>query len=150
VTAATRPALLDVNLLVALFDPDHVHHDIAHEWFTDNRRQGWATCPITENGVVRILSNLRYSPAAEPAARIIDRLRTFCESGHHVFWADDLSLRDVARAAGGGSVSHRQVTDVYLLGLAKRHGGRLATFDRTIPAEFVSRGAADDLIIISG
>lgn len=149
-TAAARPALLDVNLLVALFDPDHVHHDTAHDWFADSRRPGWATCPLTENGVVRILSNLRYSPAAEPAAQIVDRLRTFCESGHHVFWADDVSLRDVARFAAGAPVSHRQVTDVYLLGLAKRHGGRLATFDRTIPVAFVSGGADDDLIIISG
>ena len=148
-TAAARPALLDVNLLVALFDPDHVHHDTAHDWFADSRRRGWATCPITENGVVRILSNLKYSPVAEPAARIVDRLRTFCESGHHVFWADDVSLRDAARFAPGAPISHRQVTDVYLLGLAKRHGGRMATFDRTIPLDFVSGGAPDDLIIIS-
>ena len=148
-TAAARPALLDVNLLVALFDPDHVHHETAHGWFAASRRRGWATCPITENGVVRILSNLRYSPAAEPAVRIVDRLRTFCESGHHVFWADDVSLRDVARFAPGAPVSHRQVTDVYLLGLAKGHGGRLATFDRTIPLASVAGAAADDLIIIS-
>lgn len=148
-TTARRPALLDVNLLVALFDPDHVHHDTAHDWFADSRRGGWATCPLTENGVVRILSNLRYSPAAEAPPRIVERLRGFCESGHHAFWADDVSLRDVSRFVAGTPASHRQVTDVYLLGLAKRHGGRLATFDRTIPLAAVPGGLADDLVIIS-
>ena len=72
-----------------------------------------------------------------------------CESGHHVFWADDVSLRDVSRFEAGAPISHRQVTDVYLLGLAKRYGGRLATFDRTILLEAVPGGVADDLIIIS-
>ncbi len=148
-TATSRLALLDVNVLVALFDPDHVHHDTAHDWFADNRGGGWATCPLTENGVVRVLSNLRYSPAAEPSSRIVERLRGVCESGHHVFWADDVSLRDVSRFVAGAPISHRQVTDAYLLGLAKRHGGRLATFDRTIPLEAVPGGVADDLIVIS-
>lgn len=147
--AASRPALLDVNVLVALFDPDHVHHDAAHDWFADSRQDGWATCPLTENGVVRILSNLRYSPAAESSTRIIDRLRAFCESGHHVFWADDVSLRDKARFVVGTPVSHRHLTDVYLLGLAKRHDGRLATFDRTIPLAAVAGGTADDLVVIT-
>lgn len=148
-TATSRPALLDVNVLVALFDPDHVHHDTAHDWFADSRRGGWATCPLTENGVVRILSNLRYSPAAESSSKIVERLRGICASGHHVFWADDVSLRDVSRFVAGTPVSHKQVTDVYLLGLAKRHGGRLATFDRTIPLAAVPGGVADDVIIIS-
>jgi toxin-antitoxin system PIN domain toxin len=149
VTRASRPALLDVNLLVALFDPDHVHHDTAHDWFAESRERGWATCPLTENGLVRILSNLRYSPAAEPPARVVDRLRAFCSSGHHVFWADDVSLRDVERFAARTPVSHRQITDVYLLSLAKRHGGRLATFDRTIPSAAVPGSVADDLVVVS-
>ena len=148
-TARGRPALLDVNLLVALFDPDHIHHDAAHDWFAESKQDGWATCPITENGVVRILSNLRYSPAAEPPARIVDRLRAFCESGRHVFWPDDVSLREAACFAAGAPVSHRQITDVYLLGLAKHRGGRLATFDRTIALGAVPGAVADDLIVIS-
>ena len=148
-TTADSPALLDVNLLVALFDPDHVHHDTAHDWFADTRGAGWATCPLTENGVVRILSNLRYSPAAEPPARIVDRLRAFCASGHHVFWADDVSLRDDQRFVADAPVSHRQITDIYLLGLAKRHGGRLATFDRTIPIAAVPGARSRDLVIVS-
>lgn len=148
-TAANRPALLDVNVLVALFDPDHVHHDVAHDWFADSRDGGWATCPLTENALVRILSNLKYSPSAESPARIVDRLRAFCASGHHTFWADDVSLRDANRFVAKVAVSHRQITDVYLFGLAKHHGGRLATFDRAIPSAAIPGGAADDLVIIS-
>jgi toxin-antitoxin system PIN domain toxin len=149
VTTNTRPVLLDVNVLVALFDPDHVHHDTAHDWFTDNRDTGWATCPLTENGVVRILSNLKYSPVAESPARIIGRLRTFCAGGHHTFWPDDVSLRDANTFVTDAPVSHRQMTDIYLLGLARRHGSRLATFDRTIPLTAVNGATADDLVIIS-
>lgn len=148
-TAAPSPALLDVNVLVALFDPDHIHHDTAHDWFADSREAGWATCPLTENGVVRILSNPRYSPVAEPPARIVDRLRAFCASAHHVFWADDVSLQDDRRFVADAPVSYRQITDVYLLGLAKQHGGRLATFDRTIPIAAVRGAALRDLVMIS-
>ena len=147
-TAASRTALLDVNVLVALFDPDHVHHDTAHDWFAESRVHGWATCPVTENGVVRILSNLKYSPAAESPVRIIERLRAFCASGHHTFWADDISLRDPNMFVAGVPVSHRQISDVYLLALARQHGGQLATFDRTIPLAAAS-GVAGDLVIIS-
>src|SRR5437763_564079 len=87
---------------------------------------------LARNGLVRILSNLKYSPTAEPTARSVDRLRTFCSSGNHMFWPDEVSLREVEAFDAGTTVSHRQITDVYLLSLAKRHGARLATFDRTI------------------
>jgi toxin-antitoxin system PIN domain toxin len=150
VTAAGPPALLDVNVLVALFDPDHIHHDPAHDWFADSREHGWATCPLTENGLVRILSNPRYSPVAESPARMIGRLRKFCSSSDHLFWPEDLSLGDTRRFVGGAAISHQQITDVYLLGLAKRHGGRLATFDRTIPTHAVADGRKNDLLVISG
>ena len=148
-TPPSRPALLDVNVLVALFDPDHVHHDTAHDWFSESRGEGWATCPVTENGVVRILSNLKYSSIAEPSSRVVERLRRVCSSAHHVFWADDVSLRDVSHFVAAAPTSHRQLTDVYLLGLAKAHGGRLATFDRSIPFAAVTDGTSDDLLIIS-
>jgi toxin-antitoxin system PIN domain toxin len=144
-----KPAQLDVNLLVALFDPDHVHHDFAHNWFADARAGGWATCPLTENGVIRVLSNRKYSPEAEAPARIADRLRTFCASGHHVFWPDDVSLRDASRFSSSAAISHRQVTDVYLLALATHRGGRLATPDRTIPVAAVPGAGAGDLLVIS-
>jgi hypothetical protein len=129
----SRPALLDVNLLVALFDADHVHHDLAHDWFADNRARGWATCAITEAGFVRVLANPGYSSPMSRPVDLVARLRQLCGTSGHRFWAGDVSfldatLFDCARVAG-----HRQLTDLYLLGLAHRHDGCLATFDRTMP-----------------
>lgn len=143
----TRVALLDVNVLVALFDPDHVHHAAAHEWFAANRSGGWATCPITENGLVRILSNAAYSGVHETPAAIARRLGTLCTSGQHVFWPDEVSLRD-RRIFTSGAFTHRQVTDVYLLGLATAKRGRLATFDRRIPVGTVVGPAREHLEVI--
>jgi uncharacterized protein len=74
----TRVALLDVNVLVALFDPDHVHHEAAHGWFAANRAAGWATCPLTENGLIRVLSNPAYAVTPETPAAIVQRLAAFC------------------------------------------------------------------------
>ncbi len=133
----TRVALLDVNVLVALFDPDHVHHEAAHDWFAGNRESGWATCPLTENGLIRILSNPAYSGAHESPGAVVVRLRTFCESAGHTFWVDEVSLRDVRLFRSTGPATHGKVTDLYLLGLAISKGGRLATFDRAIPVAAV-------------
>jgi len=138
----TRIALLDVNVLVSLFDPDHVHHEPAHGWFAANRKAGWATCPITENGLVRVLSNPAYTAAHETPTTVIRRLEVFCASGEHIFWDDEVSLRDGKLFRQPSPASHRQLTDVYLLGLAKRKGGRLGTFDRGIPLSAVI-GATD-------
>jgi hypothetical protein len=145
----SRVSLLDVNLLVALFDPDHVHHDLAHDWFADNRRRGWATCPVTENGFVRVLANPAYGGIITAVRDLRDRLDQFCASGHHTFWADSVSLRDdrlFNLACAGG---HKHLTDVYLLGLAKKMGGCLATFDRSIPAKAVVGADASTLQVIS-
>lgn len=127
-----RTALLDVNVLVALFDPDHVQHEAAHEWFAASRGGGWSTCPLTENGLVRVLSNVAYTGAPESPAAIVKRLSAFCASGHHTFWSDEVSLRDRRLFQWAPPATHRQVTDIHLLGLAKHRGGRLATFDRGI------------------
>lgn len=132
-----RPALLDVNVLVALFDPAHVHHELAHDWFSDNRRDGWATCPVTECGFLRVLSNPTYRSALHRLPDLMARIRTFCADPHHRFWPDAISLRDATLFDPGLIGGHRQLTDIYLLGLAKKHGGRLVTFDRTIPAKAV-------------
>jgi toxin-antitoxin system PIN domain toxin len=133
-------ALLDVNVLVALFDPDHVHHEAAHDWFARRRKSGWATCPLTENGLIRILSNPAYSGIHESAVSIRQRLSAFCGSGQHVFWADEVSLRDRRFFSKSAVFSHAQVTDVYLLGLATHKDGQLATFDRRIPVAAVVGG----------
>ena len=144
-----RTALLDVNLLVALFDGDHVHHELAHDWFADNRDDGWATCPITENGLVRVLTNPRYGSPESSVPAIVDRLRRFRDSGHHEFWADEISLADTTLFNPSFTRGHRQLTDVYLLGLARHKGGRLATFDRSIPLSAVSGATRQTLDVVS-
>lgn len=142
-------ALLDVNLLVALFDPDHVHHELAHDWFADHEAGGWATCAVTENGFVRVLSNPSYGATVSRPAELINRLRQFCQTRHHVFWADVVSLRDKKIFNSLLIRGHRQVSDVYLLGLASKMGGCLATFDRNIPVGSVIGATRETLAIVS-
>ena len=142
-----RVALLDVNFLVALFDAEHVHHDIAHDWFADHRALGWATCPITENGFVRVLANPSYGPQFAQASELVNRLRRLCASGHHEFWDDAISLRD--ERLFNVTQGHRQLTDIYLLGLAATRGGRLVTFDRKIPLAAVKGATRASLEVVS-
>jgi toxin-antitoxin system PIN domain toxin len=146
-----RPAvaLLDVNVLIALFDPDHVHHEIAHDWFEDHRASGWATCPLTENGFVRVLGNLARTGQFVPIPDLVDRLRTFCASGHHEFWPDVVSLRDEQLFDLSVARGHRQLTDVYLLGLAVKRRGHLATFDQKLPLASVKGARRDMLDVLS-
>ena len=146
----SRVALFDVNVLVALFDPDHVHHEAAHAWFARSRSAGWATCPLTENGVVRVLSNPAYGAVPERPGALLARLRSFCGSGGHVFWPDDVSLRSARALRAGAALSHATLTDIYLLALAVAHDGRLATFDRRIPVSAVSGAEKEHLEVISG
>jgi toxin-antitoxin system PIN domain toxin len=143
----SRVALLDINVLVALFDPDHVHHDAAHQWLSRERRYGWATCPISENGLVRILSNVAYADPPESPRRVIERLQEFCRSGEHTFWPDDVSIR-MSPAAESHVLAHKQITDAYLLALARHHDGRLASFDRSIPLAAVAGATQQHLEII--
>lgn len=119
-------ALLDVNALVALAWDSHVHHDRMVNWFRANGSDGWATCPVTESGFVRVSSNPKVLPSAlgvEDARRVLEALRAV--AGHR-FLTDDVSIvaSDVPRLVG-----HRQITDAHLLTLARRHGTRVLTFD---------------------
>ncbi|NRQ16591.1 TA system VapC family ribonuclease toxin [Ensifer sesbaniae] len=132
--------LLDVNVLIALIDPGHVAHDDAHEWFAAIGQFAWATCPITENGVIRIVGNPKYpnSPGSPSLVmEIVGKLRSL--PGHN-FWPDVVSL------VGAGDINPRkiltagQVTDTYLLALAKAQGGQLATFDRKLSTAAVNGG----------
>lgn len=125
-------ALLDVNVLVALFDPAHVHHEAAHAWFRINLRHRWATCALTENGLVRILSSPGYPGRRTTVADAAARLQTFCSSREHIFWAESISVRDRGRFHWNHVQGHRQVTDAYLLALSVSNQGRLATFDSAI------------------
>lgn len=136
--ATAGVALLDVNVLVALFDPDHVHHEAAHVWFAAGRDRGWATCALTENGFVRVVSNPRYPGSRTTAADAARRLGQFCRSAEHRFWVGSVSIRDQQRFQYQRIGGHRRVTDLWLLALAVSHGGCLATFDRGIPLAAVT------------
>lgn len=142
-------ALLDVSVLVALFDPAHVYHEAAHRWFGRNRSEGWASCPLTENGCARILSNPAYPGNWTTLEDAAARLARFRASGDHFFWEDSISLCDGERFDWRASAGWRQLTDVYLLALARARGGRLATLDRDIPRASV-RGAERDHLVVIG
>lgn len=133
--------LLDVNVLVALVDPDHVNHSVAHDWFERESRKGWATCPITENGLVRIVGNPKYRNSDRSPGAIVDILSRMMELDGHVRWPDDVSLADSRLFIAERLLMPAQVTNVYLLGLAVRHGGKLATLDRRLSPLPVIGGA---------
>ena len=137
--------LLDVNMLLALSDSMHVHHDTAHLWFAEVGSESWATCPITENGFIRIASHPKYPNRPGSANLVLSLLRQFCSAETHVFWSEDISLRDLLHQ--DTALTHNQVTDLYLLGLAVANGGKLATLDQHIPATAI-HGGADGLEII--
>lgn len=138
--------LLDINLLLSLTDPMHVHHKLSHQWFAEKGHQAWATCPITENGFIRIARHPKYPnrPGGVPA--VLSILRQVCESPGHHFWSEDLSILGFLEPAA--IIIHAHITDVYLLGLAVRNGGKLATLDQRIPVDAVRNGRqAMELII---
>jgi toxin-antitoxin system PIN domain toxin len=141
--------LLDVNMLVALFDPDHVHHEIAHDWFADNRVSGWATCPLTENGFLRVLGNPARGGEITRVPELVLRLKKFCASGHHQFWPDSISLCDERLFQVSLVRGHKQLTDIYLLGLAVKRGGRFVTFDRTVQLGAVKGARRESLDVVS-
>ena len=142
-------ALLDVNVIIALLDPDHTFHERAHDWWSANAKLGWASCPLTENGVVRIMSNPGYSRQASfTPGDLISRLRKFTESSNHEFWPDTISLRDETTFLTSHIHSSRLLTDLYLLALAAKHKGRLATFDQNIPLSAVKAAKTANLCVI--
>ncbi len=132
--------LLDVNVLIALIDPAHVRHDQAHEWFGAEGRLAWATCPLTENGVLRIVGAARYPTSPGSPAVVAELLAVFCDLEGHAFWPDDLTLLDSRLVNCDRLLDSSQVTDTYLLALAAAYGGKLATFDRHLVADAVVDG----------
>lgn len=125
-------ALLDINVLVALAWPNHVHHGLALDWFRRNQPMGWATCPLTQSGFVRVSSNHRVMPEAKSPAECLLLLERIVALSGHTFWVDDLRLTETAYVDRLRLQGYRQVTDAHLLALALRHGGRLATLDRAV------------------
>ena len=142
-------ALLDVSVLVALFDPGHIHHEIAHDWLVDHRKQGWATCAITENGLVRILTSPTFTNPPHRPADIVPMLAKLRAASDHRYWPCAISLCDESVFDPAYIRGNKQVTDVYLLGLAVSAGGALATFDRSIHLAAVKGATRDHVQVIS-
>ncbi len=138
--------LLDVNVLIALFDPTHLYHDAAHDWLAENRSQGWATCAITVNGFVRIVSSPGY-PARVPLSEAVAMLREFCSAPDHHYWPLAPSLTDASLFKPELIPGPRQITDVHLLATAVQHEGKLVTFDRTIAWRAVAPATQEHLVI---
>ena len=140
-------ALLDINVLIAALDADHVHHSRARDWIEAGGKHGWASCPLTQNGCVRIMSLPAY-PSPLPPPEVIARLRQAVSHPSHAFWPDDVSLTDARVIHTARVHGPRQVTDLYLLALAVRHKGRLVTFDSRIPLSAVLGARAEHVVVL--
>jgi len=148
-TSKTKPGLLDVNVLIALIDPAHEFHAPAHLWFQRNRTHGWATCPITENGCLRILSKPGYPFPGLTVGRVRDILAGLVGAEGHRFWPDSVSILE-ANGFDLSTTTTRNLTDLYLLRLATSFHGRLITFDRGIPWQLVTGCEPADLQVLQG
>lgn len=140
-------ALLDVNVLVALFDAAHQHHVTAKEWLHRHIRHRWASCPITQNGFVRVLSQPSYSHPV-PVVQAMTMLAGALTSPHHEFWPDDFSIAEEKGIDRTRIHGPRQLTDIYLLAQAVRRGGRFVTFDRAIPLSAVAGASGANLVAL--
>lgn len=140
-------ALLDINVLLALLDRDHLDHERARSWFEAEITGGWASCAITENGFVRVISQPRYPNPITPA-EAASLLAGATEQPHHLFWSCDLSLLDASVVDRSRLHGPRQVTDAYLLALATEHLGRFVTFDQSVSLAVVRGATADNLTVV--
>ena len=141
-------ALLDVNVLIALAWPNHIFHASARKWFREQRTKGWATCPTTENGFIRVSSNARVIPEAKSPGEAALFLRDLIAIEKHVFWAEESSVIDDRWISIDRIHTHRQITDAHLLSLALRHKARLATFDRGITRLLPNGIKAEEAIVL--
>jgi toxin-antitoxin system PIN domain toxin len=142
-----RRALLDVNVLLALLDSDHIDHRRASDWLDEEIDGGWASCAVTENGFVRIISQPRYPSPVSPA-EAIELLSRASAAGHHEFWPCDISLLDARVVDRSRLHGPRQVTDAYLLALARARDGRFVTFDRSVALAAVPGAAEEHLAVL--
>lgn len=140
-------ALLDVNVLIALIDQDHASHPHAMSWFRDHAKSGWASCPITQNSCLRIMSHPSY-PNALVVRAVMARLAEAAASTLHEFWADDVSLLEPRVADFSRIQGPRQLTDIYLLALAAKHGGRFVTFDSSVAVDAVKGAKKSHLLVL--
>jgi uncharacterized protein len=138
-----RPVLLDVNALIALFDAAHAHHEPAHRWLAELQGRAWRTCPITENGLIRILSNPSYPNGFVSVMELAGMLeRTKQRVQGHDFWADSFSM-SAWMDGNKHEMASSKVTDAYLLKLAALNGGTLATFDLGIKPQLIGENDPD-------
>lgn len=142
-------ALLDVDVLVALFDPAHLHHEVAHAWLEAEGADGWATCPITENAFVRAVSHSDYPGRRVTVGDAVQRLSAFTDRPDHHFWPDSTSLRRRSRIDARLIDGPRHVRTAYLLLLAAEHEGRLVTFDAEVPLVAVPQAHAEQMVVLS-
>jgi len=140
-------ALLDVNLLIALLDQEHVHHVTARSWLADNIGSGWASCPVTQNGCLRIMSQPSY-PNGVSVSKAAELLGMATATDHHEFWPDEISLLDSERFDLTRVHGPKQLTDVYLLGLAVQNDGCFATLDQRISTSSVAGPSREHLVIL--
>ena len=145
--ASAACALLDVNVLIALLDASHVHHNLASDWLLRHESRGWATCPLTQNGCIRILSLPTY-PNSQPAAMVAQRLAAACESQSHQFWPDAISAMNRKILHWDHILVSRQLTDVYLLALAVFNHGSFVTFDQSINLQAVVGARPNNLVVL--
>ena len=140
--------LLDVNVWIALFDDAHAHSARANA-FIDKRGIKIATCPLVENGVVRVMNLPNYGKfGATGIEQVRGQLKRAASELNHEFWSDDVSIRDDARIDFSRIFGHNQITDVYLLALAVAHGGALVTFDQHVALSAVKSAQEKHLHVL--
>ena len=140
--------LPDVNVLIALVDSDHVHHDRAHEWFATLSDADWLTCPITQNGVIRVITGPKYVNGPVRLADAVESMRSLVARGSHAFVPDALSLLDHAHIDLTRLTSSAQITDTYLLALAASHHARFVTFDKRVITSAVTSPAMSIVTLV--
>ena len=140
-------ALLDINVIIALLDRGHLMHRAARQWMEQELEHGWATCPISQNGVVRIMAQPAY-PNHRPAAQVAERLSEACNHASHQFWPEEISLLQAGLIRWERLLGPRQITDCYLLALAVTHGGRFVSFDQRVQVDLVPDASQVNLAII--
>lgn len=140
--------LLDVSVLIALLDRTHISHAVAHRWF-DRHGASWASCPVTENGVIRIVGHPRYLNHVGPPSLVATSLKSLTALAGHEFWPDDISLLSSPLVRAAELSSSGRVTDSYLLALAVSKGGMFATLDRQVSPQAVN-GGSKSLHIVEG
>jgi len=142
-------ALLDISFLAAAFDPDHIMHGRADSWWLENKAKGWASCPLTENGVIRVMANILYARKQRVDFSALVRLfQQFVEDSDHQFWPDAVSLLNQRLFDFKHLVAARQMTDCYLLALAVENNSRLVTFDQGISLKAVPGASARNLVVL--